>query len=144
MHWKPNKEIWWFLLSLLPVEYLQKSPQFQNIPIEKLRLNQLKCYPWIGTITQQRGPFEKGEPELSIGSKFSEHPHSNSLLSTWRISREKPPITEHFPKKFSFLNPIESFLCHWNCKVEGYKHLLVSEVMDPRQKHTKRMSDSLL
>jgi hypothetical protein len=30
-------------------------------------------------------------------------------------------IIKHFLIFFSFLNQIESFLCHWMCKLEDYK-----------------------
>jgi hypothetical protein len=31
------------------------------------------------------------------------------------------PIIERFVVFFSFLNQIKQFLCHWMCKLEGYK-----------------------
>ncbi len=34
---------------------------------------------------------------------------------------KKVPISNHFPIASSFLNQIEQLLCHWMCKLEGYK-----------------------
>jgi hypothetical protein len=34
---------------------------------------------------------------------------------------EHIPIIKHFPICYSFLNHIEHFLCHWTCKLKGYK-----------------------
>jgi hypothetical protein len=46
-------------------------------------------------------------------------------------------IIEHFSIFFSFINQIDQFLCHWTCKLQGYK------VKEQPRKHKKRMSDSL-
>jgi hypothetical protein len=34
---------------------------------------------------------------------------------------KKVPISNHFPIASSFPNQIEQLLCHWMCKLEGYK-----------------------
>jgi hypothetical protein len=44
---------------------------------------------------------------------------------------------------FSLLNQIKWFLCHWTCKLEGYKCSLNVKIKKQHRKHRKRMSDAL-
>jgi hypothetical protein len=44
-------------------------------------------------------------------------------------------IIQHFPIFFGFCSQIEWFLCHWMCKLQGYKYTWsVSKVKEQHQK----------
>jgi hypothetical protein len=146
MHWKPNKEIWWFSLSLLPWENLRKSLQFQNFPNNKLRLNQIKCYSWIDyvTFTQQRGPLSGGSQSWELDPNSPNiHIQIPYSLPEESVGKNHPSLNT-FQKKSHSLIKFSCFCVIGRAKWRATNVFLVSEVKDPCQKHRKRMSDSSL
>jgi hypothetical protein len=123
---EPSKE--WDCKKLIMEFYLWKYSKFNNLSITCL--NQCCENTWIEVLNLRGQSQNVNLIFLKILTSSLNSIYSPIVLNSFQIKNlynvEPPiiqhvPIIEHISIFSSFLNQIEWFVCHWTCKLEGYK-----------------------